>query len=123
MTTILVVEDSKAEQRLVSGVLRGVGFNVAVAETATLAITWLTDHGQPDLILMDIVMPDLSGFDLCRKIRQELHYDSVPIVFCSHKNQEFDRFWALRQGGNAYIMKPYSPMDLVKTVKEHLMTS
>ena len=80
----------------------------------------MVDHGQPDLIVLDIVMPDISGLDLCRQIRNQLHFENVPIIFCSQKDQDFDRFWALRQGGNAYLIKPYSPIDLLKTVKEFL---
>jgi twitching motility two-component system response regulator PilH len=65
-------------------------------------------------------MPEMSGFDVCRKIRTELLLSKVPIVFCSEKNQEYDKFWALRQGGNGYLTKPYSPNDLVKTAKDYL---
>ena len=65
-------------------------------------------------------MPDMNGLELCREIRENLGYTDVPIIFCSNKSEEFDRFWALRQGGNAYLTKPYSPMDFMKTVKEHL---
>lgn len=121
MTTILVVDDSKSQQRLVSGLLKAIGMEVVLADNGQEALTWLNKNGQPDLILIDIVMPDISGFDLCRQIRTELQLEKVPIVFCSQKNQDFDCFWALRQGGNAYLSKPYSPTDLVKTVKEHLV--
>ena len=120
MTKILVVEDSKSQHRLVAGLLKAVGIEVALADNGQEALSWLTKNGQPDLILMDIVMPDISGFDLCRQIRTDLQLETVPIIFCSQKNQDFDRFWALRQGGNAYLSKPFSPTDLVKTVKEHL---
>lgn len=120
MKKILVVEDSKAQQRLVAGLLKAIGTEVALADNGQEALFWLNKYGQPDLIIMDIVMPDISGFDLCRQIRTELALETVPIIFCSEKNQDFDRFWALRQGGNAYLIKPYSPTDLVKTVKEYL---
>ncbi len=120
MKKVLVVEDSKAEQRLMVGLLKGLGLDVALTNSAEEAIIWLNNNGQPDLILTDIVMPDMSGLDLCRHIRTNFNFGDVPIVFCSQKSQEFDRFWALRQGGNGYIVKPYSPADLMQTVQDFL---
>jgi twitching motility two-component system response regulator PilH len=121
MKKILIVDDSKSQQLLASALLKNMeDVEVAIANNGTDALGWLTTNGEPDLILLDIVMPDISGFDLCRQIRTELELKTVPIVFCSEKNQEFDRFWALRQGGNAYIAKPYNPTDLLKTIQDYL---
>ncbi len=120
MKKILVVDDSKSQQRLVSGLLQSIGVEVFVVDNGEGALNWLTENGQPDLILMDIVMPDISGLDVCRHIRKELKFKTVPIIFCSQKDQDFDKFWALRQGGNAYLTKPYAPNDLITAVKEYL---
>lgn len=120
MKKALVVDDSKSEQKLVQALLEKMEFEVSLADNGAEALTWLKGHEQPDLIFLDIVMPDMNGLDLCREIRESLAYTDVPIIFCSNKSQEFDRFWALRQGGNAYLTKPYSPMDFIKTVKEHV---
>lgn len=120
MKTVLVVEDSRSEQRLIVSLLQQAGLKVALADSAESALNWLTENGQPDLIVLDIIMPGASGLDLCRQIRTNPEFENVPIVFCSSKDQEFDQFWALRQGGNAYITKPFSPSDLVQTVRKHL---
>ncbi|OKH19215.1 response regulator [[Limnothrix rosea] IAM M-220] len=120
MKKALVVDDSKSEQKLVQALLEKMSVNVDLADNGEEALRWLQSNDQPDLIMLDIVMPDMNGLDLCREIRETLGYGDVPIIFCSNKSQEFDRFWALRQGGNAYLTKPYSPMDFIKTVKEHL---
>ncbi len=120
MKTVLLVEDSRTEQRLIVALLQQVGLKVAVSDSAESAWSWLAANGRPDLIVLDIVMPGLSGFDLCRQLRANPEFKNIPIVFCSSKNQEFDQFWALRQGGNAYITKPFAPLDLVKTVCHHL---
>lgn len=120
MKKALVVDDSKSEQMLVRALLEKMKVVVDSADNGTDALSWLKNNDEPDLIFLDIVMPDMNGLDLCREIRENLGYADVPIIFCSNKNQEFDRFWALRQGGNAYITKPYSPMDFMKTVKEYL---
>ncbi|AFY37105.1 response regulator receiver protein [[Leptolyngbya] sp. PCC 7376] len=120
MKNALVVEDSKSEQKLVQALLEKMEIKVDIADNGEEALDWLKSNDQPDLILLDIVMPDMNGLELCREIRETLGYADIPIIFCSNKSEEFDRFWALRQGGNAYITKPYSPMDLIKTVKAHL---
>lgn len=120
MKTILIVEDSKSEQRLMSGLLKTLGAEIFAVDNGEEALDWLAKNQQPDLIFLDIVMPEMSGFDVCRKIRTELLIEKVPIIFCSEKSQEYDKFWALRQGGNAYLTKPYSPSDLVKAAKDYL---
>ena len=120
MKKILVVEDSKSQQLLIAGLLKAINVEVVLVDNGQAALGWLAKNKQPDLILMDIVMPDISGFDLCRQIRTELNIATIPIIFCSQKNQEFDRFWALRQGGNDYLTKPFSPKDLVNTVQQYL---
>lgn len=120
MKKALVVDDSKSEQKLVQALLEKMQINVELANNGAEALDWLKGNEQPDLIMLDIVMPDMNGLELCREIRETLEYKQVPIIFCSNKSEEFDRFWALRQGGNAYLTKPYSPMDFIKTVKEHL---
>lgn len=120
MKKALVVDDSKSEQMLVRALLEKMQVTVNAVDNGAAALSWLKSNDEPDLIFLDIVMPDMNGLDLCREIRENLGYANVPIIFCSNKSQEFDRFWALRQGGNAYLTKPYSPMDFMKTVKEYL---
>lgn len=120
MKKILIVDDSKSQQLLASALLKNMEVEIATTSNGSEALAWLKTNGEPDLILLDIVMPDISGFDLCRQIRSDLELKTVPIVFCSEKSQDFDRFWALRQGGNAYLVKPYNPADLLKTIKEYL---
>ena len=120
MKTVLVVEDSRSAQRLIVSLLKQVGLNVALVETGESALVWLAENGQPKVILLDIVMPGLSGLELCRQIRANPKLGNVPIIFCSAKNREFDQFWALRQGGNGYITKPFVPQDLIKTVCGHI---
>ncbi|MEO1340929.1 MAG: response regulator [Cyanobacteria bacterium J06635_13] len=116
MKTILIVEDTHAERQMSSALLSHAGFEVAVADCAEAAWSWLNANPAPNLILLDIVMPGESGLDLCRKIREHNDWKDIPILFCSSKAEEFDRFWAMRQGGNEYITKPYVPQNLVDKV-------
>ena len=100
MPIILVVEDAQAERNLISALLDHAGFTTVAVSSAEDAWNWLENNPIPDLILLDIVMPGDTGLDLCRKIRDTLQWQEVPILFCTSKAEAFDRFWALRQGGN-----------------------
>ncbi len=120
MKTILVVEDMSSQQLLISKLLTNSGFEVVSLSDAETAWTWLKNNTSPNLILLDIIMPGQNGLDLCRVIRKEERFKHIPIVFCSSKSQESDKFWALRQGGDAYITKPFSPKELVDTVYQHI---
>ncbi len=120
MKQILVVEDGQAELQVAVGLLTRAGFKVQAADNAEDAWEWLQSNPPPDLILLDIVMPGQSGLELCRTIRTQSELAQIPIIFCSSKKEEFDRFWALRQGGTAYITKPYAPQELLELVSRHL---
>ncbi len=121
MKTVLVVEDGHADQQLMTSLLQQSGYEVIAKDSAEDAEQWLLqEKHQPDLIILDIVMPGLSGLDLCREIRDETSLKSTPIIFCSSKDKEFDQFWAMRQGGNAYLTKPFLPKEFLQTVAEQL---
>jgi twitching motility two-component system response regulator PilH len=116
MKSVLVVDDSRTEQKLIEAILQQIGLRVTTVDTAEAALSALKKE-IPDLMVLDVVMPEMSGFDLCRQLRADPSTQQIPIIFCTSKNQEFDRFWALRQGGNAYITKPFAPHELIETVK------
>jgi len=120
MKRVLVVEDSRADQTMIVSILEKLGHEAHLAESAEKALEWLANHQPPDLIMLDIVMPGVNGLELCREVRANPDLKHVPIVFCSSKDQDFDRFWALRQGGNAYLTKPFEPEDLIQTIGEYL---
>ena len=121
MKSVLVVEDGHADQQLMTSLLQQSGYEVIAKDSAEEAEQWLLqEKHQPDLIILDIVMPGLSGLDLCREIRDESSFKDTPIIFCSSKDKEFDQFWAMRQGGNAYLTKPFLPKEFLQTVAEQL---
>lgn len=121
MKTVLIVEDGHADQHLMVSLLEQSGYQVVAKSSAEEAEKWLLEEkNHPDLIVLDIVMPGLSGLDLCREIRSTSNLSEIPIVFCSSKNKEFDQFWALRQGGNAYLTKPFIPKEFLSTVEAQL---
>lgn len=114
--TILIVEDSPSELELMNHYLQESGYNVIKANGAKEALEKATLQ-KTDVIVTDLVMPEMSGFELCRSLKRNPITENVPIVICSCKNLEIDRFWAIRQGADAYITKPYTREQLLRTIK------
>ncbi len=119
MSTILVVEDSAAQQEMMKDLLEGSGLDVTIASDGIEALQRIQGH-PPDLVLLDIVMPKMNGYEVCRRIKANLATQNVPVVMCSAKGEEFDRYWGMKQGADAYIAKPFQPTELVGTVKQLL---
>ena len=113
---VLVVDDSKTELLFLSGLLQKNGFAVRTAENADDAMRRI-EEAQPDLILMDIVMPGQNGFQLTRAIARNPLYAGVPIIMCTSKNQETDKVWGMRQGARGYIVKPVNGDELFAKIK------
>lgn len=116
MQTILVVDDTLSELELMTRYLREGGFTVIVATDAKDAMAKAVDY-KPDAIVTDVVMPGMSGFELCRNLKKNEATQKVPVVVCTSKNQELDRLWGLKQGADVYITKPFTQEDLLRAVK------
>ncbi len=119
MSTVLVVEDSITQRELISDLLKGTGLNVIVAVDGQDAIDQLINIS-PDVVVLDIVMPRMNGYEVCRRIKSDPKTQNVPVVMCSSKGEEFDRYWGMKQGADAYIAKPFQPTELIGTVKQLL---
>ena len=113
--TILVVEDTPSEMELMVHYLRDSGCTVICAVTAQEALE-KSAHQPPDVIVSDVVMPGMSGFELCRSLKKQPATAHVPIVLCTSKDQDIDRLWGMRQGADAYLTKPYTRDQLVQAV-------
>ncbi|NMF84773.1 response regulator [Nodosilinea sp. P-1105] len=113
--TILVVEDTPSEMELMVHYLRDSGCTVISAATAQEALDKAAQH-HPDVIVTDVVMPGMSGFELCRSLKKQSETAHVPIVICTSKNQDIDRLWGMRQGADAYLTKPYTRDQLIQAV-------
>jgi two-component system, chemotaxis family, response regulator PixH len=116
MQTILIVDDTPSELELMTQYLKEGGFQVIIAIDAKEAISKATEY-RPDAIVTDVVMPGMSGFELCRTLKKTEATQKTPIVVCTSKNQELDRLWGLKQGADVYITKPYTKDELVRAVK------
>lgn len=119
MKTVIVVDDQHSHREMISNLLKGSGINVIEASDGVEAIEKI-EVNCPDLIILDIVMPGMNGFEVCRRLKNNPITQNIPIVFCSVKGEEFDRYWGIKQGADAYIAKPFGPRELVGTVKQFL---
>ncbi|MBD2744160.1 response regulator [Coleofasciculus sp. FACHB-1120] len=119
MTTVLVVEDSHTQREMISHLLQESGLSVTVACDGVEALEQMKGNC-PDLVVLDIVLPRMNGYEVCRKIRADSKTQKVAVVMCSAKREEFDRYWGMKQGADAYISKPFEPHELVGTVKQLL---
>jgi twitching motility two-component system response regulator PilH len=102
---VLVVDDSPTDTHLITEMLKRNGFTVATATNGEDGII-KAKQVKPDLILMDIVMPGMSGFEATRAISKDPETATIPVIICSTKGQETDRAWGMRQGARDYIVKP-----------------
>lgn len=113
--TVLIVEDTPSEMELMSHYLRESGCLVLNATSAQDALA-IAAQQRPDVIVTDVVMPGMSGFELCRSLKKQPETANVPIVICTSKNQDIDRLWGMKQGADAYLTKPYTQEQLVQAV-------
>jgi two-component system, chemotaxis family, response regulator PixH len=116
MGTVLVVEDTPSEMELLSHYLREGGYSVVGAVTAKDALSKAIEL-KPDVIVTDVVMPGMSGFELCRSLKKNPETQKVPIIICTSKGQEIDRLWGMRQGADVYITKPFTREQLIRAVR------
>ncbi|MBD1842117.1 response regulator [Cyanobacteria bacterium FACHB-63] len=119
MSTVLVVEDSVTQREMITNLLKGSGIAVTIATDGVEALEHI-EKQCPDLVVLDIVMPRMNGYEVCRRLKADPKTQKVPVVMCSSKGEEFDRYWGMKQGADAYIAKPFQPTELVGTVKQLL---
>ena len=116
MGTILIVVDNPSEMELISHYLREGGYTVINAVGAKEALNKVSEQ-KPDVIITDVVMPGMSGFELCRRLKTQPETEKVPIVICSSKDQEIDRLWGMKQGADAYLTKPFTREQILRAIK------
>lgn len=116
MVTVLVVEDTASERELISSYLRDNGYNVINANNGKEALT-KTMEQKPDVVITDVVMPGMSGFELCRRLKNSPNNGKLPVIACTSKNQEIDRLWGMKQGVDIYVTKPFTQEEIIRAVK------
>lgn len=119
MSKILVVDDSPTETHLIKAMLSRHGHQVIEAGNGEQGVA-LATRELPDLVLMDIVMPGLNGFQATRQISKNARTAHIPVVIVTTKDQETDRVWGKRQGASGYLLKPLQETKLLKTIDDLL---
>ncbi|MBE9125836.1 MULTISPECIES: response regulator transcription factor [unclassified Coleofasciculus] len=117
MGTALIVEDSMTDMQIFTSCLQQGGINVVSAYSGEEALSKINQH-RPDIIVLDIVLPGRSGFEVCRDIKTAASTSNIPIVICSTKGGEMDKFWGMKQGADAYLAKPIDQDEFLRTIKQ-----
>ena len=117
MSKILVVDDSPTEIFQFKEMLEGLGHEVITADNGRDGVKMAVNE-QPDVVLMDIVMPDMNGFQATRQIARGADTKHIPVIIISSKNQETDKVWGQRQGAKGYITKPVDTSELVSVMQD-----
>lgn len=119
MAKILIVDDLETEIQLMRAAVGQLGHSCVVANDGETGFN-AAKKEKPNLILLDVVLPKMDGFQVCRKLKKDPETSAIPVVLVSSKSQESDKFWGLKQGASAYICKPFSPAELADTVAKNL---
>lgn len=119
MATILVVEDSPTVSKTMEFMLQQQGYTVRIASNGLVALTALRVY-KPDLVLLDILLPHVDGYQICLVMRRMPHFSNTPIIMVSGLSNESDIQHALKSGANDYIVKPVEKEKLLSVIKTHL---
>jgi two-component system phosphate regulon response regulator PhoB len=117
--TVLLVEDEPAQRELLAYNLEAEGFDVITADNGEDGLL-LVDENDPDLIVLDWMMPQLSGIEVCRRLKSNSKTRQIPVIMLSARAEEVDRVRGLETGADDYVVKPYSVIELMARVKAHL---
>ncbi|MEO5937093.1 MAG: response regulator [Terriglobales bacterium] len=117
MKKILICDDSLAEMKLMQSLLQSAGYwPVAVSDSRQIEQTITAER--PQLILLDVVMPDRNGYQVCRDLKGNAEFNRIPVIIVSSKDQESDKFWAQQQGADGYVIKPFTAVQLLDAVRK-----
>jgi twitching motility two-component system response regulator PilH len=119
MSKIVVVDDSNAELRLIEGYLKTARHTVVSYSNCDKLEDKLVGD-KPDAIILDVIMPGRNGFQACRDLKDDDRFKSIPVILCTSKGQESDKFWGKQQGAEGYVVKPFKAEELLTAVNKVL---
>ena len=119
MSTVLIVEDSRSQRECISNQLSWNGMNVIQARDGVEALEQIQANC-PDLVLLDIIMPRMDGYGVCRLIKANPETQNIPVVFLTCKAQQFDIYWGIKHA-EGYLTKPWQPRELIETIKRVML--
>ena len=116
MSKIVVCDDSYSELQIIEGYLKAANHSVVTYPNTDKLEDKLAAE-KPDLVILDVVMPGRNGFQACRDLKNDDRFKHIPVVLCTSKGQDSDKFWGEQQGANGYVVKPFKAEDLLAAVK------
>ena len=114
---VLIVDDSATERRFLTDLLAGNGWDVVTAENGDEGVA-KTRAERPAVVLMDVVMPGVNGYQATRALSRDPGTRDIPVILCTSKGTDTDRIWGLRQGARGYLVKPIRPDELLAKLAE-----
>jgi PleD family two-component response regulator len=118
---ILIVEDDPSLRRVLRMQLEAEGYRVSEAENGATGLSIL-QHESPDLVILDVMMPEMDGYTVCQKIREQRRFQQMPVIFLTAKDAAESRIMSLDNGANDYLTKPYNRHELLLRVRNHINT-
>ncbi|TKB09876.1 PleD family two-component system response regulator [Desulforhopalus sp. IMCC35007] len=116
---ILIVEDSPTDRKIAESVCLDQGYRTVVVTEGDKVLAIATEQ-KPDLILLDVILPNKNGFQVCRQLKNNEATKDTKIVIVSSKDQASDKFWGLKQGADDYLTKPYKEQDLIAVIEKNI---
>ncbi|PIO48200.1 MAG: two-component system response regulator [[Chlorobium] sp. 445] len=122
MPKVLIIDDSAVERTIIAKVMTALGYTIVEANDGEEGEAKAVEL-KPDIIVLDVVMPKKDGFQVCRNLKKMPETAKIPVIMITSKNQDSDKFWGMKQGAIAYLVKPFNEDDLVSAVNKALAPS
>jgi twitching motility two-component system response regulator PilH len=122
MPRVLIIDDSAVERTIIAKVMTGMGYNIVEANDGEEGEE-KAKSVKPDIIVLDVVMPKKDGFQVCRNLKKAPETANIPIIMITSKDQDSDKFWGMKQGALAYLIKPFNEEDLRSAVEKAMSPS
>jgi DNA-binding response OmpR family regulator len=119
MPKVLIVDDTVSELEVLSRILQKANIETIQATNGEDAIAMIAAD-PPDLVVLDVIMPGMNGFEVIRELRANQKTEKLPVIFCSQKNTQIDYSWGLDMGADAYLSKPIDPQQFINTIQRFL---
>jgi DNA-binding response OmpR family regulator len=116
LKTVLIVDDSPAQVKLIQGLLDPEGY-ASVGLNDPRRVEEVITAQRPSVILLDVVMPERNGFQICRELKGNIAFNSIPVILVTSKDTASDRYWGEQQGADGYVTKPFTREDLLRAVR------
>src|SRR5919199_5794616 len=117
MSKILVVEDSRTQRYMVTNLLTASKFTVTAAKDGIEALEQI-GQACPDVVVLDVIMPHLNGYEVCRRLKSNPATKNIPVIMCSLKYTNADRYWAFKQRAHSSVTNRFQPQEVTYTAKQ-----